>query len=90
MPSNKYNSIKAMAMHLIFALFDITAAQHMPFIANVCFMNCALLLVPFIFADSTRCQLAVMPCDGFPTGLESSIVTGLIVCRGPSPSVLHM
>ena len=62
MPSDKCNLITAKATGLIFSLFDIASAGYMPFgIPQYvqCIrhgLNSVLLCVPFIFADSERCQ----------------------------------
>ena len=62
MPSDKRNSITAKAMELIFSLFNVTSARHMPF-GTQQYVQCilheltsVLLCVPFIFADSEGCQ----------------------------------
>ena len=63
MPSDKRNSIMAKATGLIFSLFDITSARHVPFGMPQyvqCILHgltCVLLCVPFIFADSKRPKL---------------------------------
>ena len=62
MPPDKCNSIMAKAMGLIFSLFDIALAQEVPF-GMLQYVQCilhaltsVLLCVPFIFADSEKCQ----------------------------------
>ena len=74
MPSDKHNSITAMAKGLIFSLFNVTLAGQCLLayhtLYNVCFMDLlssVLLCVPSIFADSVRCRFVVAPHDGFPT-----------------------
>ena len=60
MPSDKRNLIMAKATDLIFSLFDVTSAGHVPF-GILQYLQCilhgltsVLLCVPFIFADSER------------------------------------
>ena len=71
MPSDKRNSITAKAMGSIFSLFGVASACQMPFgipqyIQYILHgLTGVLLCVPFIFADSEKCQLAIA-CDGFP------------------------
>ena len=62
MPSDKYNSITAKAMGLIFSLFDVASAREVPF-GIPQYVQCiihgltsVLLCVPFIFADSEKCR----------------------------------
>jgi len=50
------NSTMAKAMGLIFSLFDVTSAREVPFGIPSAFFTSALLCVPFIFADSLKCQ----------------------------------
>ena len=71
MPSDKCNSITAKATGLIFSLFDVALARQVPF-GIPQYVQCilhgltsVLLCVPFIFADSEKCQLAIAR-DGFP------------------------
>ena len=59
MPSDK---IMAKVTGLIFSLFDVALARHVPF-GLLQYVQCilrgftsVLLCVPFIFADSERCQ----------------------------------
>ena len=63
MPSAKPNSKTANATSLVFSLFDIASAQDVPF-GILQWTNQFLLCVPFIFADSKKCDL-VVACDGF-------------------------
>ena len=62
MPSDKRNSITAMATGLIFSLFNITSARQVPF-GIPQYAQCilhgltsVLLCVPFIFASSKKCR----------------------------------
>ena len=66
MPSDKCSLITAKAtakaMDLIFSLFDVSLAQEVPFSIPQ-YIQCilqgptsVLLCVPFIFADSKKCQ----------------------------------
>jgi len=62
MPSVKHNSITANATSLIILLFNVTSAQDMPF-GIPQYVQCilhrltsVLICVPFIFADSEKCQ----------------------------------
>ena len=62
MHSDKRNSITAKATGLIFSLFDIASAQQVP-LGIPQYVQCilhgltsVLLCVPFIFADSEKCQ----------------------------------
>ena len=62
MPSDKHNTIMTKAMGLIFSLFNLTLAQEVPFGISQ-YVQCilhgltgVLLCVPFIFADSKKCQ----------------------------------
>ena len=62
MPSDKSNSIMAKATGLIFSLFDVASAREVP-LGIPQYIQCILhelasilLCVPFIFADSERCQ----------------------------------
>ena len=62
MHAEKGNSITAKATDLIFSLFDVTSAGHMPF-GILQYVECilhgltsVLFCVPFIFADSERCR----------------------------------
>ena len=64
MPSDKLKSITAMAMGLIFSLFDVASARQVLF-GIPQYIQCilhgltsVLLCVPFIFADSKRCRLS--------------------------------
>ena len=88
-PSGKRNSIMAKAMGLIFSLFNVALSQDVPF-GTPQYVQCThhgltfvLLCVPFLFADSPRCQFAVAQCMAFLQYIckrESSIfsiVTGL-------------
>ena len=61
MPSDKRNLIAAKAMGLIFSLFKIASARHVPF-GILQYIQCilhgftsVLLCVPFIFVDNERC-----------------------------------
>ena len=72
MPSDKRNSIMAKATGLIFSLFDVALAREVPF-GIPQYVQCilhgltsVLLCVPFIFADSEKCQLMVAR-DGLPS-----------------------
>ena len=62
MPSHKCNSTTAKATGLIFSLFDIPLAQEVPFgitqyIQRILHgLTSVLLCVPFLFADSKKCQ----------------------------------
>ena len=61
MPSDKRNSITAKATGFIFSLFDVTSAREVPFgipqyIQCILRLTSVLLCVPFIFADSEKCQ----------------------------------
>jgi len=62
MPSDKPNSIMAMAMGLIFLLFDVTSSLDVPFGTSQYIqyilhrLTRALLCVPFIFAYHERCR----------------------------------
>ena len=65
MPSDKRNSITAKATGLIFSLFSVASARQVPFgIPQLAQYNqyllhgltSVLLCVPFIFADSEKCQ----------------------------------
>ena len=65
MPSDKRNSITAKATGLIVSLFDIASAQQVPF-GIPQYAQCilhgltsVLLCVPFIFADSKKCQFGI-------------------------------
>ena len=64
MPSDQYNSITAEATGLIFSLFDVASAREVPFgilqyIECICHgLTSVLLCVPFIFADSEKCQFS--------------------------------
>ena len=79
------NLITAKAMGLIFSLFDITLSQDVPFYQPQ-YVQCmhhglsfVLLSVPFVVADSPRCQFAVAQCM---TGLISeTILTLSFVCN---------
>ena len=62
MPSNKRNLITDKAIGLIFSLFDIASAREVLF-GIPQYVQCilhgltsVLLCVPFIFADSKKCQ----------------------------------
>ena len=61
MPSDKRNSKIAKATGLIFSLFDVASAGHVPsgilqYIQYILHgLTSVLLCVPFIFADSERC-----------------------------------
>ena len=62
MPSEKHSSIMDKVMGLIFSLFDVASAGHMPF-GILQFVQCipqgltsVLLCVSFIFVDSKRCR----------------------------------
>ena len=73
MPSDKCNSIMAKATGLIFSLFYIALAREVPF-GIPQYVQCilhglidVLLCVPFIFADSKKCDSSVVACDGFPS-----------------------
>ena len=58
MPSNKRNTIMAKATGLIFSLFNIALAREVPF-GTPQYLQCilhGLTSVPFIFADSEKCQ----------------------------------
>ena len=62
MPPDKCNAITAKDMGLIFSLFDVASAREVPF-GIVQYVQCillgltsVLLCVPFIFADSEKCQ----------------------------------
>ena len=62
MPSDKCNSIMAKATGLIFSFFNITSAREVPF-GIPQYIQCilhgltsVLLCLPFIFADSEKCQ----------------------------------
>ena len=62
MLSDKRNSITAKGTGLIFSLFDVTSAREVPF-GIPQYLQCilhgltsVLLCVPFIFADSEKCQ----------------------------------
>ena len=71
MPSDKYNSITAKAMGLIFSLFDVTSAGHMPFgipqyIQRIVY---GLSVPSFVSRSSlltTKCVNLVVARDGFP------------------------
>ena len=87
-PSDKHNSITAKATGLIFSLFNIASARQVPFDILQCIhmlheLTCVLLCVPFIFADSARCQFTVVPHDGFPmfTGIIRVFRCNWIDCR---------
>ena len=63
MPSDKCNLITAKVTGLIFSLFNVALAQEVPF-GIPQYIQCilhgltsVLLCVPFIFADSEKCQL---------------------------------
>ena len=62
MPSDKRITITAKAMNLIFSLFDVASPQEVPFgipqyIQFILHeLTSVLLCVPFIFADSEKCQ----------------------------------
>ena len=62
MPSDKHNSIMAKATGLIFSLFNVASAGQVPFgiyrsMDNAFSMDLPVSsFVPFIFADSERCQ----------------------------------
>ena len=67
MLSDKCNLIMAKATGLIFSLFGVALAGHVPF-GTLQYIQCilhgltsVLLCVPFIFADSKKCDLAVVP-----------------------------
>jgi len=68
MPSGQRNSIMAKAMGLIFSLFNITSAEEVPFgmpqyvqwIPHE--LTDVLLCMPFIFADSRKCQFGGGMC----------------------------
>ena len=70
MPQDKHNSIMAKATGLIFSLFDVASAQEVSFgipqyLQFILYgLTSVLLCVPFIFADSEKCRLAIA-CDGF-------------------------
>ena len=62
MPSGKRNLITAKATGLIYSLFDVALARKVPF-GILQYVECilhgltsVLLCVPFIFADSEKCQ----------------------------------
>ena len=62
MSSDKHNSITTKATGLIFSLFDVASARQVPF-GILQYVQCilhgltsVLLCVPFIFADSEKCQ----------------------------------
>ena len=62
MPSDKRNLITAKATGLIVSLFDVALARQVPF-GIPQYVQCllhgltsVLLCVPFIFADSKKCQ----------------------------------
>ena len=62
MPSDKRNSITAKVTGLVFSLFDVASARQVPF-GILQYVQCilhrltsVLLCVPFIFADSEKCQ----------------------------------
>ena len=85
MLSDEHNSITAKAKGLIFSLFDVASALlENPNIYNACMLRgltCVLLCVPFIFADSARCQFMVAPHVGFPCligNIRVFFVTGLM------------
>ena len=68
MPSDKRNSITAKATGLIFSLFNVASAREVPFGIQQ-YIQCilhgltsVLLCVPFIFADSKKCQFGDSTC----------------------------
>ena len=68
MPSDKCNLIAAKVIDLIFSLFDVTSAREVPF-GILQYVECilhgltsVLFCVPFIFADSKKCQFGGSMC----------------------------
>ena len=73
MRSGKCNSITAKVTGLIFSLFDVASARQVTF-GTLQYVQCilhgltsVLFCVPFIFADSEKCQFGNIARDGFPS-----------------------
>ena len=71
MPSNKHNLIMAGAIGLIISLLDVASTLQVPFgiPQYVQCMQLVLLCVPFLFADSPKCQFMVaqwLPYRNYP------------------------
>ena len=80
MSSDKCNLITATATGLIFTLFDVTLSREVSFGIPQC-IKCILhgltsvfLCVPFIFAESKKCQFGVAH-GGFPSKRISSVLS---------------
>ena len=56
MPSNKHNLITTKATGLSFSLFDVALAREVPFGILQFYSSWTYQCVPFIFADSKKCQ----------------------------------